>query len=270
MKFAARAGPEPAAAPAVSLDVEERMFCPACGFRNPDGERFCRSCGTALPSRVVPSPATTRLAAAEPAPETASDPFAAAPPSASVNASGGERSDGDGLLRRGGEKGRRRIADVDGALVARLVDEVSASVPTSQPVATTAPSPRPGGDANATLRPGGLKLLVEQGKLLGEQYLLADPTLLIGRFDAASGVCPDIDLTAQDPAYVHRRHARLQFEESDGSLHLIDLGGRNGSFVNNQAVPRGSAVRLRVGDKVRIGRVVMRLLAAPEMNDMEG
>lgn len=154
--------------------------------------------------------------------------------------------------------------------MAKLVEEVSASVPTSQPVVTTSPSPRPAAAASGALRPGTLKLLVEQGKLLGEQYLLSDPTLLIGRFDAASGVCPDIDLTAQDPAYVHRRHARLQFEESDGSLHLIDLGGRNGSFVNNQAVPRGSAVRLRVGDKVRIGRVVMRLLAAPEMNDMEG
>ena len=53
---------------------------------------------------------------------------------------------------------------------------------------------------------GRVKLVVEQGKILGEQFLLSDFEMMVGRYDAGSGRCPDIDLTAQDPAYVHRQH----------------------------------------------------------------
>ncbi|TVQ96524.1 MAG: FHA domain-containing protein [Deltaproteobacteria bacterium] len=236
------------------------MFCPSCGFRNPEGERFCRSCGAAMPS--PPSPGTTRLSGVEQAEETASDPCAGASPGFVTGEQPAAPRSGsmhDSGSRPGLDKGRRRIADMEGSLRAMLGEDTT----------DRAREVRGSVVSSAPLRPGTVKLVVEQGKLLGEQYLLNDDTLLIGRFDATSGVCPDIDLTAQDPAYVHRRHARLQFDREDRSLHLIDLGGRNGSFVNNTAVPRGAAMRLRVGDKVRIGRVVMRLRAAPEMDDRD-
>ena len=119
------------------------------------------------------------------------------------------------------------------------------------------------------LMPGRCKLVVEQGKILGERFLLSEWEMLIGRYDANSGRCPDIDLTAQDPAFVHRAHAKLRFEHQQQSLYLDDLGGRNGSFVNNKPVSSRTSVRLQLGDRVRIGRVVMRLVDAPEMSEVE-
>lgn len=116
---------------------------------------------------------------------------------------------------------------------------------------------------------GRSKLVVEQGLILGEQFLLADDSIMIGRFDRDSGYCPDIDLSAQDPNFVHRRHARLQFQSNGERLSLTDMGGRNGAFVNNQPIPPNGSVALKLGDKVRIGRVVMRLVLAPEVEGDE-
>jgi hypothetical protein len=112
---------------------------------------------------------------------------------------------------------------------------------------------------------GRVKLVVEQGKILGEQFLLSDYEMMVGRYDAGSGRCPDIDLTAQDPAYVHRQHVRISFSPAGESITVHDMGGRNGSYVNNKLIDRSGAARIRPGDKLRIGRVVMRLQLAPEV-----
>lgn len=112
---------------------------------------------------------------------------------------------------------------------------------------------------------GRIKLVVEQGKILGEQFLLSDYEMSIGRYDAGSGRCPDIDLTAQDPAYVHRQHVKLTFSRDGAQLTVTDLGGRNGSYVNNVLIDKNGSAPLRLGDKLRIGRVVMRVQPAPEL-----
>jgi hypothetical protein len=117
---------------------------------------------------------------------------------------------------------------------------------------------------------GRVKLVVEQGKILGEQFLLSDRQVIIGRYDAGSGRCPDIDLTAQDPAYVHRQHARLEFNGAGTEIMVYDMGGRNGSYVNNQLIARNGAATLHLGDKLRIGRVVLRLQTAPEVDKDHG
>lgn len=83
---------------------------------------------------------------------------------------------------------------------------------------------------------GRVKLVVEQGKILGEQFLLSDYEMMVGRYDAGSGRCPDIDLTAQDPAYVHRQHVRISFSPAGESVTVHDMGGRNGSYVNNKLI----------------------------------
>lgn len=116
---------------------------------------------------------------------------------------------------------------------------------------------------------GRTKLVVEQGLILGEQFLLADDELMIGRMDKDSGYCPDIDLSAQDPNYVHRRHAKLVFHSDGTRLTITDMGGRNGAFINNQPLPRNGTMPLKIGDKLRIGRVVMRCVLAPEVDGDE-
>lgn len=109
---------------------------------------------------------------------------------------------------------------------------------------------------------GRLKLVVEQGLIIGEQYLLSDDVISIGRHDVGSDYCPDIELSAQDPSYVHRQHAELSFTASGQRLNIKDLGGRNGVFVNNRSLGKFGESALNVGDRIRIGRVVLKLRSA--------
>ncbi|MBN1945046.1 MAG: FHA domain-containing protein [Bradymonadales bacterium] len=95
--------------------------------------------------------------------------------------------------------------------------------------------------------------------IIGEQYLLSEPRMVIGRSDPSSSIYPDIDLTGQDNEYVHRRHALLQFYDLDTRLSVEHVGGTNPTLVNNQPVEAGELVELKIGDRLRIGRVVMRL-----------
>lgn len=224
------------------------MFCPACGTRNAENATVCAECGAPLPCSSV-----MRALADVP------------PTGQSFEREGGGqvRGDSGSNPRRRFEKGRRRVMDTDGAV------RNSEAVPRCRSedlgdIDRALLGERASADAPVQL--GCVKLVVEQGRQLGEQFLISEAHLLIGRFDPEAGVCPDIDLSAQDPAFVHRRHARISFDSAARSLTLIDLGGRNGSFVNNRQVPPNSSATLGVGDKIRIGRVVLRLCEAPEMN----
>ncbi|MCB9507044.1 MAG: FHA domain-containing protein [Myxococcales bacterium] len=129
-----------------------------------------------------------------------------------------------------------------------------------------APSPRHETPA-PQVAVGQIKLVVEQGRILGEQFLLNEREVILGRYDAGSGRCPDIDLTAQDPAYVHRQHVRLAFSRGGDQLMMYDLGGRNGSYLNNQLLEKNGSALVQLGDKLRVGRVVLRVQAVPLPDD---
>lgn len=113
-------------------------------------------------------------------------------------------------------------------------------------------------EAAAGLAPGNAKLVVEQGMTVGKQFVLNDPEMLVGREDEEEGIFPDIDLSDQDEGYVHRRHATLKFE--DEGLTVTHLGGANKTYVNNQPIPDNTPQGLKIGDKLRFGKVVVRLL----------
>lgn len=108
---------------------------------------------------------------------------------------------------------------------------------------------------------GQIKLVVEQGLIIGEQYLLSETEMLIGRADRETKSYPDIDLSGQDNEYVHRKHARVQFHDLHTRVSVEHLGGANPTLVNNVPVEDGELVELQVGDRLRVGRVVMRLLS---------
>ena len=131
-------------------------------------------------------------------------------------------------------------------------------------------APKPKTESAAGTRVGRVKLVVEQGRILGEQFLLGDREVMIGRYDAGSGRCPDIDLTAQDPAYVHRQHVRLEFNKGGDQLMVYDMGGRNGAYLNNQLIEKSGSALVQIGDKLRVGRVVLRVQEAPEVDDRSG
>ncbi len=99
----------------------------------------------------------------------------------------------------------------------------------------------------------------------------ADPVLLepkaemiFGRRDPATGSMPDIDLTpfAGYRMGVSRRHAAIRQGEEQ-SLDLWDLGSSNGTFLNGQRLSAHRPYRMRDGDEIRLGQMVMRVYYDP-------
>jgi pSer/pThr/pTyr-binding forkhead associated (FHA) protein len=57
-----------------------------------------------------------------------------------------------------------------------------------------------------------------------------------------------------DAALVSRLHCRL--EAADDNLEVVDLASTNGTYVNDRRVERA---RLTAGDRLRVGRVELRV-----------
>ncbi len=91
-------------------------------------------------------------------------------------------------------------------------------------------------------------LIVLSEPCLGSRVLLAEAPVEIGR-GARGGLLIDSDS-------VSRRHARVEWL---GSAHrIVDLGSTNGTFVNGSRVTQHE---LRDGDRVQIGKVLLKYLA---------
>jgi hypothetical protein len=118
------------------------------------------------------------------------------------------------------------------------------SVPAGPAVAGSAPpadTRRKRGERRAA---GDRLVVVEPSERKGQTYELTDE-LTVGR---APGCAVSLDDT-----FVSNLHARVF--RRDGTLYVEDLGSTNGTFVNQKAV--SSAVRLRKGDRVQVGRTVL-------------
>lgn len=86
------------------------------------------------------------------------------------------------------------------------------------------------------------------------------PEVILGRRDPTTGAMPDVDLT-QFAGYrmgVSRRHAALRPGEGR-RLDLWDLGSSNGTFLNGTRLGAHRPYRLRDGDEIRLGQMLMRL-----------
>jgi pSer/pThr/pTyr-binding forkhead associated (FHA) protein len=100
----------------------------------------------------------------------------------------------------------------------------------------------PGTRPAAAAKPGAWVLIaLGEDAALGRIQLKAGATL-VGRESPADLVIGDLS--------VSRTHARL--ESDPAALVVTDLGSRNGTFRNGEAVERGE---LSPGDQVRFGRV---------------
>jgi adenylate cyclase len=74
---------------------------------------------------------------------------------------------------------------------------------------------------------------------------------LAGRDALVVGRDPISDLPILDPA-VSRRHAELRVDDDGAVVHVIDLGSRNGTWINDARVTRGV---LGPGDRIAFGTV---------------
>ena len=87
---------------------------------------------------------------------------------------------------------------------------------------------------------------------------------VFGRKDPATGAMPDIDLTpfAGYRMGVSRRHAAISRHAAQG-LDVRDLGSSNGTYLNGQQLAAHRLYRLRNGDELRLGQMVIRVFFEP-------
>ncbi|HEX8069120.1 MAG TPA: FHA domain-containing protein [Pyrinomonadaceae bacterium] len=100
-------------------------------------------------------------------------------------------------------------------------------------------------------------LTIQRGRSAGKEFPLHDDESYIGRWDADSGIFPDVDLDADDPeAKVSRRHARITLRA--GQYFIEDLGSTNGTFINRgRRLLPGDRQPLRDGDEIIIGKTFL-------------
>jgi hypothetical protein len=80
--------------------------------------------------------------------------------------------------------------------------------------------------------------------------------IIIGRYDAANDVHPDIDLSdyGGEDKGVSRMHAGL--ERNGDALMVVDFSSANGTFLNGQKLVPGQPRLIRDGDALRFGHLV--------------
>ncbi|MEL6148366.1 MAG: FHA domain-containing protein [Chloroflexota bacterium] len=84
--------------------------------------------------------------------------------------------------------------------------------------------------------------------------------IAVGRADPDNGINPEVDLNKVNGLErgVSREHARVDMGEN-GTLVLIDLGSRNGTFLNGQQLTPQQGRVLRDGDDILFGQVPVRV-----------
>ncbi len=94
----------------------------------------------------------------------------------------------------------------------------------------------------------------------GRKVLLsAEWEILAGRLDAAHGIFPELDMTADGGLEhgVSRRHARIYTR--DGACFVEDLDSTNGTFLNNERLTSYLPFRFRNGDVLMLGTLQVKI-----------
>jgi len=102
------------------------------------------------------------------------------------------------------------------------------------------------------------RLVVERGGRIGREFPITGIETNIGRWDADSGIFPDVDLDEDDPeAKISRRHARIV--SHNGQYFIEDLGSTNGTFVNRgRRLLPGKRHALQNGDEIIVGKTFLK------------
>ncbi len=93
-----------------------------------------------------------------------------------------------------------------------------------------------------------------------EIQLPSTPEVHIGRTDAAHGIFPDLDLSADGglEGGVSRHHCKIH---QRGSSYLVeDVGSANGTFLNGQRLTPYLPHVLKNGDRLQLGRLALEVI----------
>ena len=243
------------------------ITCPECQHENVDGTQFCENCGEELPSATATS-TEAMIKCPDCGAENPADNLACEACGADLHP--GTAATSSVIIVPPISPTDDPLDSATQTAPLSSLDMPSGFSPAADPLDLTEadlrkPTDPPNMDANAStpqsagdLMPGNVKLVVEQGQSVGAQFVLGDAEMLVGREDEDADIYPDIDLSDQDAGYVHRQHARVNFD--NGNVTVTHLGGANKTRINNKPIPDNQPSPLKLGDKVAFGKVVLRLL----------
>lgn len=268
--------------------------CNNCGTNNIDGSEYCDECGMKLdlvaPLRIeqrAQPPAYEPPSAVDsnPVPSNTSEGPPIAPPSFTTSTSipkpampaRDQRkpdSRGEGVTDPTPDNSNRRrsVTDEHPGLNKRLSERSSEPYQPASPRQPASPqtyalSSRGRTDSIDQEHPGALamdnprvtaKLVIERGGRIGKEFPITGIETNIGRWDADSGIFPDVDLDEDDPeAKISRRHARII--NHNGQYFIEDLGSTNGTFVNRgRRLLPGKRHMLQNGDEIIVGKTFLK------------
>jgi hypothetical protein len=255
--------------------------CDNCGTNNIDGSEYCDECGMRL-DLVPPSRPRKREPAPIYQPPSAVDSeiissntgegSLPAPPSFTTSTSvpkpampARERRPGVDSRISSVNARRGQTNERSGPAFKSNEQRVDHSVPQS-PQTFALSSPEQTGDLEsgvAALQERDAsralaRLIIERGGRIGKEFPIIGIETNIGRWDADSGIFPDVDLDEDDSeAKVSRRHARIVNHNSQ--YFIEDLGSTNGTFVNRgRRLLPGKRHTLQNGDEVIVGKTFLK------------
>jgi len=250
------------------------LRCDNCGTNNLDGSEYCDECGMKL--EIVP-PARPRRAAGpifQPPSAVPSEPVRSktiegplpSPPSFTTSTSipkpalpardrrkAEPRNDSPVAPRITGERAAADFSDDVARRPERRKPQRTIALSSVSDTGDLAQDESP--DPNVKVR---ARLVVERGGRVGREFPITGIETNIGRWDADSGIFPDVDLDEDDPeAKISRRHARIV--SHNGQYFVEDLGSTNGTFVNRgRRLLPGKRHPLQNGDEIIVGKTFLK------------
>ena len=256
--------------------------CNNCGTNNIDGSEYCDECGMRLD--LAPPPRSRKRDATpiyqppsavenEPISPSALDASLPAPPSFTTSTSvpkpampARERRPGVDSRISSVNARRGQTNERSGPAFKSNDPRADHAVPPSSPKTFALSSPERTSDLDSD--DGSLqerdvsrtlaRLIIERGGRIGKEFPIIGIETNIGRWDADSGIFPDVDLDEDDSeAKVSRRHARIVNHNSQ--FFIEDLGSTNGTFVNRgRRLLPGKRHMLQNGDEVIVGKTFLK------------
>jgi len=270
--------------------------CNNCGTNNIDGSEYCDECGMRLsssppntvvepPSAVDPISSRTMEGPLPAPPSFTTSTSIPKPATPARDAHGDESRKGDARKADGAPAPERRLLtrdraefpnrqrNLNGAEGRPPDGKAGNSKPSDPPPQKEGPgktfilSSRGRTEALQPEQPAPVapdkpritaRLVIERGGRIGREFPIAGIETNIGRWDADSGIFPDVDLDEDDPeAKISRRHARII--NHNGQYFIEDLGSTNGTFINRgRRLLPGKRHPLQSGDEVIVGKTFLK------------
>lgn len=259
--------------------------CDNCGTNNIDGSEYCDDCGMKLDlmtpsgSRTDAVPIYRAPSAVESEPVSFNTPASfntldgplPAPPSFTTSTSvpkpatpARERKKASDSKVSSASPRRAQTNERSGPAFKSNDEQAMRSEPPSKTFALS--SAQQTGELESDDQPGRgnpklhalARLIIERGGRIGKEFPITGIEANIGRWDADSGIFPDVDLDEDDAeAKVSRRHARIVNHNSQ--FFIEDLGSTNGTFVNRgRRLLPGKRHMLQNGDEIIVGKTFLK------------